>query len=96
MTALHAAYPDNAPAAHSQHERFQAGACPTMDGNAPFAESDDAPAKLACGALGAVHRRILFPADGKPVVASLFHFQNPTLRSLDRTLEMGGRVWSMQ
>jgi hypothetical protein len=37
-----------------------------------------------------------FRADDKPVVVSALHNQNPSLRSLDRTLEMGGRVWSMQ
>jgi hypothetical protein len=36
-----------------------------------------------------------FCADDKPVVVSALQLQNPSLRSLDRTLEMGGRVWSM-
>ncbi|MBP8298285.1 MAG: hypothetical protein KAX84_19405, partial [Burkholderiales bacterium] len=37
-----------------------------------------------------------FRADDKPVVVSALHIHNPSLRSLDRTLEVGGRVWSMQ
>jgi hypothetical protein len=36
-----------------------------------------------------------FCADDKPVVVSALRNQNPSIRSLDRTLEMGGRVWSM-
>ena len=62
----------------------------------PFAEANFIRTTRFCGGFSAAEPAYTFVADDKPVVVSALHHHNPSLRSLDRTLEMGGRVWSMQ
>jgi len=61
-----------------------------------FAKANDVCTTPVCSALRAAKPAYNFCADDNPVVVSVPQIQNPSLRSLDRTLEMGGRVWSMQ
>jgi hypothetical protein len=64
--------------------------------NTQFAEANFIRTTRFRSAFNAAKPAYTFVADDKPVVVSALYNQNPSLRSLDRTLEMGGRVWSMQ
>jgi hypothetical protein len=61
-----------------------------------FANANDVRTAPSGSASRAANPAYNFRADDKPVVLSALQIHNPSLRSLDRTLEMGGRVWSMQ